>query len=282
MDLYLFKSLGLLWATLAIGKKGALSMRNLICHQFAYLSDNYGVLLHCPETGKTAAIDAGDAKAYQDELAKTGYHLDEIWVTHHHWDHTDGLADLKKATGAEVIGPDNTKEPIAALIDEAVNDGDEFSFAGRLVNIIRTPGHTLDMVNFYLPSEALLFSGDSLFVLGCGRLFEGDGSMMWHSLSKLRALPDDVTIYSSHEYSLANAAFALSIEPENKALQERAKQIEIMRAQDKPTVPSLMRDELATNPFLRPDSKAIRDNLSMQDASDEAVFTEIRKRKDNF
>ena len=257
-------------------------MSELICHQFAYLSDNYGVLLHCPKTGVTAAIDAGDADAYHHALAQTGYKLDEIWITHHHWDHTDGLAALKQATGAKVIGPADTKESIAALIDQGVREGDEFSFADKSVQIIQTPGHTLDMVNFYLPSEALLFSGDSLFVLGCGRLFEGDGPMMWNSLSKLRALPEETVIYSSHEYSLANAAFALSIEPENKALQERALWIEKQRDEGRPTVPSIMKDELASNPFLRPDSIAIRAHLSMQDASDEAVFTEIRKRKDNF
>ena len=257
-------------------------MSGLICYQFAYLSDNYGVLLHCPKTGKTAAIDAGDPAAYQQALATTGYRLDEIWITHHHWDHTDGLAELKQATGAKVIGPANTKETIAALIDQGVREGDEFTFADRVVHIIQTPGHTLDMVNFYLPSEPLLFSGDSLFVLGCGRLFEGDGPMMWDSLSKLRALPEDTVIYSSHEYSLANAAFALSIEPENKALQARASWIEKQRDEGKPTVPSTMKDELASNPFLRPDSEAIRAHLAMLDASDEAVFTEIRKRKDNF
>ena len=257
-------------------------MNALICHQFAYLSDNYGVLLHCPKTGKTAAIDAGDAAAYQAELAKTGYSLDEIWITHHHWDHTDGLAELKCATGARVIGPSDTKEAIAALIDDAVDEGDEFIFADRAVQVIRTPGHTLDMVNFYVPSDNLLFSGDSLFVLGCGRLFEGDGPMMWHSLSKLKALPEATIIHSGHEYSLANAAFALSIEPDNSALQKRAAQIQKLRDENEPTVPSILKDELATNPFLRPDSAAIRSHLGMHYATDEAVFTEIRKRKDNF
>lgn len=257
-------------------------MSDLICHQFAYLSDNYGVLLHCPKTGKTAAIDAGDADAYRQALAKTGCKLDEIWITHHHWDHTDGLSELKAATGAKVIGPADTKDNIAALIDQSVREGDELNFADNAVQIIQTPGHTLDMVNFYLPSQALLFSGDSLFVLGCGRLFEGDGPMMWDSLSKLRALPEETVIYSSHEYSLANAAFALSIEADNTVLQERASWIKKQRDEGKPTVPSILRDELATNPFLRPDSKAIRAHLSMQDASDTEVFTQIRKRKDNF
>ena len=257
-------------------------MSEFICYQFPYLSDNYGVLLHCPKTGKTAAIDAGDCTAYQEALAKTGYHLDEIWITHHHWDHTDGLTELKAATGAKVRGPSGTKDDIATLIDEAVDEGDEFHFADTSIHVIRTPGHTLDMINFYLPSEALLFSGDSLFVLGCGRLFEGDGPMMWNSLSKLRALPEDTLIYSSHEYSLANAAFALSIEPGNQALQMRAAQIQELRDEGKASVPSLMRDELATNPFLRPDSLAIRTHLALQNESDEAVFTEIRKRKDSF
>ena len=254
----------------------------LICYQFPYHSDNYGFLLHDAETGQTAAIDAGCADSYQLALDKTGFTLTEIWITHHHWDHTDGLADLKAATGAKVIGPANTKEAIAKSCDQMISDGDEFIFAGQRVNIIATPGHTLDMMNYHLPQEKMLFSGDSLFVLGCGRLFEGDGPMMWQSLEKIKALPDGTVIYSAHEYAAANAAFAITIDPDNAALQERVKQITDFGERGVPTVPSTLADEMATNPFLRADDAVIRAHLGMQGASDAAVFSEIRHRKDRF
>ncbi|MGC6529693.1 MAG: hydroxyacylglutathione hydrolase [Candidatus Puniceispirillaceae bacterium] len=254
----------------------------VICYQFPYHSDNYGFLLHDADTGQTAAIDAGCAESYQLALDKTGFTLTEIWITHHHWDHTDGLADLKAATGAKIVGPANTKEAIATYCDQMISDGEGFIFAGQPVKIIATPGHTLDMMNYYLPQEKMLFSGDSLFVLGCGRLFEGDGPMMWQSLEKLKALPDDTVIYSAHEYAAANAAFAITIDPDNTALQERIKQITELGEKGVPTVPSTLADENATNPFLRADDAVIRVHLGMQDASDAAVFTEIRHRKDRF
>ena len=254
----------------------------LICYQFAYHSDNYGFLLHDAETGQTAAIDAGCADSYQLALNKTGFTLTEIWITHHHWDHSDGLADLKAATGAKVIGPANTKDAIAKSCDRMISDGEEFLFSGQPVNIIATPGHTLDMMNYHLPQEKMLFSGDSLFVLGCGRLFEGDGPMMWQSLEKIKALPDDTVIYSAHEYAVANAAFAITIDPDNTALQKRVKQITEFGEKGVPTVPSMLADEMATNPFLRADDAVIRAHLGMQGSSDAAVFSEIRHRKDRF
>ncbi|MGC6537706.1 MAG: hydroxyacylglutathione hydrolase, partial [Candidatus Puniceispirillaceae bacterium] len=254
----------------------------VICYQFPYHSDNYGFLLHDADTGQTAAIDAGCAESYQLALDKTGFTLTEIWITHHHWDHTDGLADLKAATGAKIVGPANTKEAIATYCDQMISDGEGFIFAGQPVKIIATPGHTLDMMNYYLPDEQIIFTGDTLFTLGCGRLFEGDGPMMWHSLSKLRALPAKTMIYSAHEYSLANAAFALSVDPDNQALKNRAADIQASRDKGQPTVPSCLADECATNPFLRPDDTAIRRHLDMEDASDEAVFTKIRALKDAF
>ena len=254
------------------------------CHylQFPYLSDNYGVLVHDAETGKTAAIDAGDDAAYLAALSEAGLTLDEIWITHHHWDHTDGLAALKLATGALVRGPAETKDHIAEHIDVGYQDGGSFDFAGQTVSVIATPGHTLDMVNFFLTADKVLFSGDSLFVLGCGRLFEGDGPMMWESLQKLRALPPETVIYGSHEYSLANAKFALSVDPQNEALAIRAAEIEAKRSKDEATVPSYLSEELATNPFLRPDDVGIRQHLGMEDATDTAVFTQIRALKDSF
>ena len=168
------------------------------------------------------------------------------------------------------------------MLDETVQDGDRISFGSQLIDVIATPGHTLDMMNYYNAEAGYLFSGDSLFTLGCGRLFEGDGPMMWDSLSKLLALPDETIIYSAHEYAFANAAFAATIDPENTALQDRIALIEQARAKGVPTVPSRLAEEKATNPFCRAEDAKIRAHLGMSDESDEAVFTEIRRRKDVF
>lgn len=257
-------------------------MSALECYQFAYNDDNYGVLVHDPLTGQTAAIDAGEAGAYVAALQQTGYQLSHIFITHHHWDHTDGLAELKQLTGAKVIGPANSKQSLLSLFDTRVKDNDQFDFAGQTVTAIATPGHTLDMINYYIGAQDLLFSGDSLFVLGCGRLFEGDGPMMWDSLLKLKSLPRQTVMYSAHEYSLANAAFAMTIDPENAALQNRVEEIKALTRQGLATVPSTLAVECETNPFLRADDQSIRAHLGLAGASDAEVFTEIRNRKDRF
>lgn len=256
-------------------------MNKLNIHQYPYMSDNYGVLLHSPETGETTCVDSGDAKATLAALDKTGWSLTDIWVTHHHADHTDGVVELKKATGATVTGPAPLSSPIAGL-DKTLTDGDTFTFSGIGVRVIHTPGHTKDMINFYMEDEKLVFTGDTLFTMGCGRLFECDAATMHASLAKLTVLPADTQVYSSHEYTLANAKFALSVDPDNDALQARYKTIESLRADGQATVPSTLREELATNPFLRASDSSIRATLNMQDASDEDVFAEIRHRKDNF
>ncbi len=256
-------------------------MSKLNVHQYPYLSDNYGVLLHSPDSGETACIDCGDANAAKAALKKTGWSLTEIWVTHHHGDHTDGVVALKKETGAAVMGPTPLSQNIAGL-DTTIKDGESFSFAGNAVKAIHTPGHTKDMINYYLPDEGIVFTGDTLFTLGCGRLFECDAGTMHASLTKLAALPADTMVYSSHEYTLANAKFALSVDPDNKALQMRAQQFESLRADGKPTVPSTIKEELATNPFLRSSDPDLRAFLGMENASDEEVFAEVRRRKDNF
>ncbi|WP_026481365.1 hydroxyacylglutathione hydrolase [Ahrensia sp. 13_GOM-1096m] len=256
-------------------------MTSLQIHQFDYYNDNYGVLIHDPESGDTVAIDAGDADPYLNEAKLKGWNITQIWITHHHWDHTDGLAKLKQETKAKVFGPSKQSTAIVGL-DVLLNEGDEIEFANRKVEVLETPGHTLDMINFYLPDDDTIFVGDTLFALGCGRLLEGTPSMMWSSLQKLAKLPAKTTVYCSHEYSLANATFALSVDPENEALKERAEQIANLREKGQPTVPFTLETELATNPFLRPDDEKIRSTLGMENQSDEAVFTEIRKRKDNF
>ena len=164
----------------------------------------------------------------------------------------------------------------------AVNDGDSFDFASTAVTVISTPGHTLDMLNYHIAAKNLLFTGDTLFAMGCGRLFEGDAAMMWDSLSRLMLLPDDTIIYCGHEYTAANADFALSVDPGNEALQRRAAAVRDLRAIDQPTIPTMMALEKLTNPFLRAADPAIRQRLGMTDAGDAAVFAEIRSLKDNF
>lgn len=248
---------------------------------FPYGSDNYGALVHDPETGQTAMIDAGDAAAGLDALARTGWTLSHLLITHHHGDHTAGLAEIKAATGCIVIGPRPVSQPIAGL-DAQVGDGDLIEFAKDEVRVIATPGHTTDMINFYFASEDVVFTGDTLFTLGCGRIFEGTAPMMWESLSKLAALPPETAVYGSHEYTLANAAFAETIEPDNTALQARIAEVGALRAAGRPTVPSTIRQELATNPFLRASNPDIRRHLGLEDASDAEVFAEIRRRKDRF
>ncbi|MFD0916091.1 hydroxyacylglutathione hydrolase [Pseudahrensia aquimaris] len=254
-------------------------MSSLDYYLFPYLADNYGVLIHDRKSGATAAVDAGEAQALLDALDKKGWKLTHLWITHHHWDHTDGLEAVKAATGCQVIGPSGSASPIAGL-DRQVNGGDHFDFAGYEVQVISTPGHTTDMINFYLPGEKVVFTGDTLFSLGCGRIFEGTPAMMWKSLSKFLDMPADTVVYSAHEYTASNAAFALTVDPDNAQLQKRVEQISKLRADGKPTVPSTLDEEFATNPFLRASDASIRAHLGMRDASDEEVFTEIRKRKD--
>ena len=249
-------------------------------HQFAYRSDNYGVLIHEDETGETACIDAGDAQATFQALDEKGWKLSELWITHHHADHTSHIGEIKEKTGAHVIGPDYGSK-IAGL-DQAIKEGDIFEFAGHKITPIHTPGHTMDMLNYYVEDGNVLFSGDTLFVMGCGRLFEGSPEVMWQSLQKLMGLPPETMIYCAHEYTIANAAFALSVDPKNEDLQNRSELITAIRAADQSTVPTMLSIELATNPFLRIGDEKIREHLDMVDASDTEVFTEIRKRKDNF
>lgn len=252
-------------------------MAQLDYYQYAYMSDNYGVLVHSPKTGETASIDCGDADATMQALQLKGWSLTHILATHHHADHVAGLDTLKKKFKCHVTGPAGI-----AGVDKTVTDGDTFKFGGIEIQVIQTPGHTKDMINYYLPAEKTVFTGDTLFSLGCGRIFEGDAPMMWNSLNKLMKLPAETIVYSSHEYTEANAAFAITVDPLNNALQERIKSIKTLRANGEPTVPSTLTEELATNPFLRAADPAIREQLNMADASDEEVFAEIRSRKDNF
>lgn len=250
--------------------------------QFSCLSDNFGVLIHVPETGGTIAIDVPDAAPYRAVLAETGWRLTDILVTHHHWDHVQGLGELKSETGARAVGPEMSRERIEGL-DETVGDGDEITVAGLGFRAIATPGHTLDQISWWAPQAGLAHTGDTLFALGCGRIFEGDAAMMWASLDKLATLlPPETTVYCGHEYTLANARFAVTVDPDNAELAARAEEIERLRGDGQATLPTTMAAELATNPFLRARDPAIRRHLGLEGASDAEVFAEIRRRKDSF
>ena len=246
--------------------------------QIPCLTDNYCVLLHSPESGETAAIDAPQAEPVVDVLDSNGWRLNEILVTHHHGDHTAGCLPLKARYGCRVTGPDFESERIPGL-SRTVNEATGFQFAGHEVRVLETPGHTLGHVSFYLPQAATVFTGDTLFALGCGRIFEGDAQGMYASLQKIAALPDKTAIYCGHEYTLANARFALSVEPENAALTQRVKEIEAKRARGEPTLPTTVGLEKATNPFLRTHSSAIRARLGLDGASDWQVFAQLRALK---
>ena len=206
-------------------------MSSLEFFQFNCLSDNFGVLVHDPASGNTAAIDVPEENALFDALEQTGWNLTHILVTHHHYDHVQGIPPAKEKTGCHVIGPAKSADKIPTL-DETVDDSDTFSFGSNTVQAIATPGHTLDMINFHFVESKAVFTGDTLFALGCGRVFEGDHAMMWNSLDQLRQLPPETTVYCGHEYTLANAQFALTIDPENTALIARAKEIEALRAEE--------------------------------------------------
>lgn len=247
-------------------------------HLFPCLDDNYGVLIHDPDTGATASIDAPDADDVSAALAEKGWTLTHILTTHHHHDHTGGNAQLKAETGCTIIGPKGEAAKVPG-IDKAVGEDDRFKLGAIDVEVIDTPGHTLGHITYYIPSESVAFAGDTLFALGCGRIFEGTPEMMFNSLQKLAALPGDTTVYCGHEYTLSNARFALTIEPGNQVLQKRMTEIEALRAANKPTVPTTIAAERATNPFLRAHVPAIQERLAMAGAPTWQVFAEIRERK---
>ncbi|WP_164658540.1 hydroxyacylglutathione hydrolase [Tropicibacter sp. Alg240-R139] len=245
------------------------------------LSDNYAFLAHDRASGETALVDTPEADPILAELAARGWALSHVLLTHHHWDHVDGLGDILTKHPAKVIGAAADVHRLPAL-DSQVRDGDSFEFAGETVNVMDVSGHTIGHIAFHMPASRVLFTADSLMALGCGRLFEGTPDQMWTSLCKMASLPPETTVCSGHEYTQSNGAFAITIEPENADLQARVADIAQARAAGKPTVPSSLALELATNPFLRAAEPGIADNLNMSGADPAAVFTEIRSRKDSF
>ena len=245
------------------------------------LKDNYAFLVHDPDTDETAVIDVPEAAPIQAELDRLGWSLTDILITHHHDDHIAGIEELRDAHAARVTGAAADAHRLPAL-DREVAEGDTVTIGAEAGEVLDVSGHSVGHIAFYFPASEVAFTADSLMALGCGRLFEGTPEMMWKSLSKIMALPPETTICSGHEYTAANAAFAVTIEPDNAALTARKAQVDSARAKGQPTVPSQLATELATNPFLRAGLDEVKTAIGMSGASDVETFAEIRRRKDNF
>lgn len=256
-------------------------MSHLDMRQFMCLEDNYGVIVHEQTSGATASIDAPDAAAVETELKKFGRQLTHIFVTHHHADHVQGIMQLKELFGCKVIGPRAEADQIPG-IDTMVAGGDSFMWGGYKVDVYDCPGHTKGHIAYLIKDQFSLFAGDTLFSLGCGRVIEGTMDEMYHSVNQFRDLSPSTYVYCGHEYTEANARFALSVDPMNKALRSRAQIVANQRAKGEMTCPAILGDELKTNPFLRCGDKEIRAFLKMEEATDSEVFAELRTRKNNF
>ena len=248
---------------------------------FLCLQDNYGVLVHDPQTGATASIDAPEAAPVEAALKGNGWKLTDILVTHHHGDHTGGIAALKQRYGCRVVAPRGEAQKIPA-VDETVGEGDTVKVGNLTAQVLETPGHTLGHIAYWFDADKLAFVGDTLFSIGCGRVIEGSPEMMWRSLTKLRELPGDTRIFCGHEYTQANIRFARTIEPDNKALAARAAQVDKLVAEKKPTLPSTMAEERAANVFLRADVPAVAAAVGMSGKPPADVFAEVRARKNRF
>lgn len=245
------------------------------------LADNYAYLIFDPDDDVCAVVDPSEPEPVKRALANTGRQLKYILNTHHHIDHTGGNLVLREEFGAVVIGPEKDRQRIPGL-DIGVTEAERWRFGDHATRILEIPAHTQAHIAFSFDDDRIVFTGDTLFAMGCGRLFEGTPEMMWRSLSKLMQLPDETRIYCGHEYTLGNGRFAMTLEPGNTALQARMREVENARVENRPTIPTNMGLEKATNPFLRVGSAEIRSSLGMQTADDVSVFAEIRRRKDAF
>lgn len=249
--------------------------------QFTCRSDNFGILMRDTATGTVALVDAPEEAPILAAIARTGWTPSLLLVTHHHADHVEANLALKARFGLRIVGPAAEADRIPG-IDETVADGDTVALGSQTARVIETPGHTAGHVSYHLPAAGVVFTGDTLFSLGCGRLFEAGPEVMFASLARLAALPDETQVHCGHEYTLSNARFALSVDSGNAALQARAAEVEALRAAGRATLPTTIRAEKAANPFLRAADPAIRRALAMEGAPDAAVFAELRRRKDNF
>ncbi|MBI1212500.1 MAG: hydroxyacylglutathione hydrolase [Alphaproteobacteria bacterium] len=250
-------------------------------HLVPCLRDNYAYLVHEPQSNAVAIVDPSDAAPIFAALKQHKLTLTHIFNTHHHWDHTGGNLDLKKETGAKITGPKLDADRIPG-IDIGVAEGDTVELGRAHAQILDIPAHTKHHIAFWFGDDNAVFTGDTMFAMGCGRLFEGTPAQMWKSLNKLAALPGETRVYCGHEYTLSNGKFAVTVEPNNAGLRKRVAEVERLRADNKPTIPSTIAQERETNPFLRAASRDLRTTLGMLDASDVDVFAETRKRKDSF
>jgi hydroxyacylglutathione hydrolase len=250
-------------------------------HLFKCLSDNYGVLLHDPDSGATASIDAPEAAPVEAALNATGWKLTDILVTHHHHDHTGGIEALKQKYKCRVVAPAKEAAKIPG-VDETVNEGDTVKVGNLTANVIETPGHTLGHIAYWFHGDKLAFVGDTLFSIGCGRVIEGDPEIMWASLKKLRDLPNDTDIFCGHEYTVANIKFARTVEPNNKVLAERDAEARREVERGLPTIPVTIGEEKQANPFLRADVPEVAAGIGMVGKPAAQVFAEIRARKNSF
>ncbi len=249
--------------------------------QIAVMSDNYIYLLHDHATGLTAVVDPAVEAPVVDELMSRGWQLDFILNTHHHGDHVGANMALKAKYGCTIVGPKADERRIPG-IDIALSDGETFTFGDHIADVYDVPGHTLGHCAYHFKTASALFCGDALFALGCGRMFEGNPAQMLNSLDKMAALPADTRIYCAHEYTLSNGKFALSIDPDNQALIKRMETITALRNAGTATVPSLMGDELATNPFLRTNDPILAANIGLNGADRVVIFAKTRSLKDTF
>ncbi|MDE0800360.1 MAG: hydroxyacylglutathione hydrolase [Rhodospirillaceae bacterium] len=249
--------------------------------QVPVLNDNYVYLVREPESGNVAVVDPAVADPVLDKAAKLGWTITHILNTHHHGDHTGGNLEIKEKTGCTIVGPGPDKDRIPG-IDVQVNDSDTFALGATEAKVFFVPGHTRGHIAYWFADSIALFCGDTLFSIGCGRVFEGTMDQMWTSLSRLRTLPPETRVYCAHEYTQSNIQFAVSVDPNNVALRNREEEVKQKRDRGEPTVPSRLGEELAANPFLRVDQPDLQKALGMLGADPVAVFAEIRGRKDTF
>ncbi|WP_370184057.1 hydroxyacylglutathione hydrolase [Alteriqipengyuania sp.] len=247
-------------------------------HQFPCLSDNYGFLLHDPDSGETAAIDTPDGAEYLRQAEVKGWRITQVWNTHWHPDHAGGNKAIVEASGAKVIAPQEVEK--LSSIDQVVTHGDEVSLGAHSARVIDVSGHTNGHIAFHLAHDGIAFVGDSVFALGCGRMFEGKPQQFWNSLQRIKALPPETTLFCAHEYTAANAKFALHADPENTALTDYAREIDAKRAKGEPTVPTVLSRELETNPFLRADAPEMQARWG--GTAPHETFAALRAAKDEF
>ena len=247
-------------------------------HQFECLSDNYGYLVHDSESGQTTCIDTPDADVYLAEAKSKGWTITHIWNTHWHPDHAGGNEAIQKATGCTIVGPNEVTK--IAPLDQEVKHGDTVSLGAFKAEVIDVSGHTNGHIAFHMPNAGVAFVGDAVFALGCGRMFEGEPKQFWESLSRIKELPAETTLYCAHEYTQANAKFAANADPDNAALSEYVAEITDKRSRGERTVPMGLERELATNPFLRADDPALMAKWGGSEPHE--TFAALRAAKDNF